>query len=431
MTKMKPFRALIYNQEKIKDLASVVCPPYDIIPDNRRQYYYDKSRYNLIHILLGKDTQGEDRYERAAVYFYDWLKNKILIQNGEPAVYFYSQQYNIRGEKRTRIGFISLLHLGNREKSSAFSHEHTRLEAKEDRLRLLKKVRANLSPIFVIFSDKKRIIQRTYQQHIEGKTPFIDVTDDEKTIHKLWKLDSPDILKKFQQDMQNIDIFIADGHHRYEVACAYRDEMLEKLKNSSTGKEGFNYILAYFTGASSRGLSIFPIHRLLNPDTAIKSDSLRQELKTYFDIEEVKEKDRFFSLMEKGGSTEHVLGMYKDKKFWLLRLKNVRVLDKEIRDKPKVFRSLDVCILNVVILKKILGVDLEDKERLTFSADAQDFVEKADNDPNLIVFFLNPVKVEQIMSVALLGERMPPKSTYFYPKVLSGLLINRLEENEA
>jgi uncharacterized protein (DUF1015 family) len=147
----------------------------------------------------------------------------------------------------------------------------------------------------------------------------------------------------------------------------------------------------------------------------------------YFDIEEIKEKNRFFFLMEKGGRTEHVLGMYKDKKFYLLRIKNIKILDKVITDKPKEYRSLDVVILNYLILKEILGSKPQDEQNIVFGPCAEEFVERVDNDPLCIAFFLNPVRVEQIISVALKGERMPPKSTYFYPKVLSGLVINKFE----
>lgn len=428
MTKIRPFAAVIYNQEKIKDLSSVVCPPYDIIPEDRKQYYYDKSPYNLIHILLGKDIPNENKYARSAVYFEEWLRNEIFIQNSAPAIYFYSQQYVVRGEKKTRIGFIALLHLGNQNKTSAFSHEHTRLEAKEDRFRLLEQVKANLSPIFVIFSDKKRLIQRIFQQYITGTPPFINITDDEKIIHKVWKLDSPDVLKKIQTNMQNTDVFIADGHHRYEVACAYRDQMRKKIKEGMNEENDFNYILAYFTNMDARDLSILPIHRLFKPDTNIDSDDLLLKIKAYFDIEEIKDRNRLFFLMEKGAIGQHLLGMYKNKKYWLLRLENIKILNTQIADRAKVFRSLDVCILNSVILKNILGVDLEDKEKFIFSANAEEFIEQANKNPSYVVFFLNAAKVKQIISVALIGEKMPAKSTYFYPKVLSGLVINRLKE---
>lgn len=427
MTVIKAFRAVVYNQEKIKDLAKVTCPPYDIISTASQQYYHDISHYNFIHILLGKDVPGEDKYLRAANYFKDWLKNKILIQDENPVIYFYSQQYNLKGEKRMRLGFIALLHLEDKN-SSVFGHEHTRLEPKEDRLRLLKAVKANLSPIFVLFSDKKRLIQRIYQQYVQSNEPFVDITDDEKTTHKLWRLDYQPVLDRLQSDMRNENIFIADGHHRYEVACAYRDQMRQEM-GRSTGEEDFNYILAYFTNVESRGLAILPIHRLVKLDSPMDTKNLLISIGDYFDAEEVKDKIRFFFLMEKAGHTEHALGMYKDRRYWLLRLKNVRILDRTIADKPKEYRSLDASILNHIVLKKILGLDLEDRQSITFSPNADELIESVDNHISYVAFFLNPVKIQQIVSVALSGDKMPAKSTYFYPKVPSGLVINKFNED--
>lgn len=421
--------AITYNQEKIKDISSVMCPPYDIISPQKQQQYHDINPCNFIYILLGKDISGEDKYHRAENYFNDWRKHEILIQDTKPAIYFYSQQYKIKGEKRTRLGFISLLHLGQKG-VSIFGHEHTRLEPKEDRLRLLKQLKANLSPIFVIFLDKKRIIQRTYQQFVENSEPFINVTDDDHTVHKLWRLDVPQILERIQEDMGGENIFIADGHHRYEVACTYRDQMKEKL-GTITGEESFNYILAYFTNTQPQGLLILPVHRLLKLERELDLENFKSNLKYYFDVEEIKERNRFFFLMEKGGRTEHVLGMYKNNKFWLLRLKNIGILDRIINDKPKEYKSLDISILNHIILKKVLGCDLdylENKENLAFSPNADEFIKRVDNDEFYIAFFLNPVKMEQIISLALTGERIPPKSTYFYPKVLSGLVINKFND---
>jgi uncharacterized protein (DUF1015 family) len=425
VTKIKPFRAVIYNQGKIQDLSSVVCPPYDIISPAKQEYYHKLHSYNLIHILLGKDIPGDDKYRRAGRYFSDWLKNRILIQDERPSVYLYSQQYNLKGEKKTRLGLIALLHLENGN-SSVFPHEHTRLEPKEDRLKLLREVRANLSPIFVLFSDRKRIIQRINQEYLPKEKPFIDIIDDEKIVHKLWRIDSPDILDNIESQMSQENIFIADGHHRYEVACTYREEMKQKLR-FITGEEGFNYILAYFTNVESRGLTILPIHRLVKLDLKQDIQSFKNNLKDYFDVEEIKDKNRFFFLKEKAGNAEHVLGMYKDRRYWLIRLKNVKILDKAVPDKPPGYSSLDVSILNYIILKRILGFDLEDKERITFVQDADELIERVDEDNSYIAFFLNPVKIKQIMAVALSKERMPAKSTYFYPKVLSGLAINKFD----
>jgi uncharacterized protein (DUF1015 family) len=430
MACIKPFRAYIYNAEKIKSYSDVVCPPYDVISSDAQESYHNRDAHNLIHLLLARDKQGEDKYLRAQTYFQEWLKEKILIQDASPAIYFYNQQYHVKGEKKTRFGFISLLKLRDAD-TPVYAHENTRIGPKEDRLRLLKNVKANLSPIFSVFLDKKRIIQRLNQKYIQGK-PFIDIVDDDRVAHKIWKLTSPEVISMVEKGMVGENIFIADGHHRYEVACTYREEMKEKLGSAFTGEEDFNYCMSYFTNTDHRGLSILPIHRLLKLDNELDLAAFKASLLEHFDVEEVKDKRRFFFMMEKGGVAEHTIGMYyKDKKFRLIRLKSARVLDKLISDKPKEYRSLDVSILNHLIFKGIMGYDLtalENKTTITFSPDAEEFIRRVGEDDSLIAFFLNPVKIQQIIAVALAGYTMPAKSTYFYPKVLSGLVINKFKE---
>jgi len=424
---LKPFKAVYYNPEKISDLSQVVCPPYDVISPEAQERYSKLSPLNFVHILFGKDTPGEDKYSRAEKYFKGWQKEKIMIQDRVPAMYFYSHQYMIRGETRTRLGFISLLRLHD-NKSGIYRHEHTRLEPKEDRLRLLRQVKANLSPIFAIFLDKKRIIQEVYRHYCLEKIPFIDVVDEEKSVHKLWRIDDPSVVAKVQEKMQGEDIFIADGHHRYEVACAYRDEVSARMKGLTlTGEEDFNYLMAYFTNTDARGLTILPIHRLLKLDFSDRFEGFLRALTEYFDLEEVKERGRFFFLMEKGGRTEHLLGMYKENRFWLLRLKNIKILDKMMQDKPREYRFLDVSILNQIVFTQLLGLDAVNKS-LYFSPHAEELMRQVDGDPTLLAFFLNSVTIQQIVGVALQGERMPAKSTYFHPKVLSGLVMNKFNE---
>lgn len=424
MTKIMPFKALIYNQEKVGDLSKVVCPPYDVISPARQDYLHEIDTHNFIHILLGKDTPEMDRYRRAAEYFKEWQKEKIFIQDEKPSVYFYAQDFYVRGEKRTRYGFIALLYLES--KNSVFGHENTHSEAKTDRLKLLKRVKANLSPIFVVSVDKKRVIQRILREYCKAKKPFIDITDDEKVSHRLWRVDSPDVIDKIEEGMRDENMFIADGHHRYEVACAYRDELKEKL-GAVTGDESFNYILSYFTDVASGGLTIFPIHRLVKLSKHVDTQLLKTGLQSYFDVEEIKDKTRFFFLLEKGGRSEHIIGMYKDKRYWLLRLKNIKILDRMIQDKPQEYRRMDICVLNYLVLKEILSLSLDDKDTITYSIASDEMMQEVDSHPNYIAFFLNPVKIEQIMAVALTGNKMPPKSTYFYPKVLSGLVINKVD----
>lgn len=425
-TNIRPLRALLYNQDKVKDVSRVVCPPYDVISPSEQNYYHELDPNNLIHILLRKDIEGEDKYRRSGTVFRDWQKESILIQDEKPAMYFYSQEFSVRGEKKNRRGFIALLRLTD-ENSAVFGHENTRLPAKEDRLKLLRQVKANLSPIFSVFEDKKRIINRIFDKHIKDQKPLINVTDKEKTTHKLWRVDSPEIMASIMDAVSSENIFIADGHHRYEVACAYRHDARQRLGDAYTGEEPFNYILSYFTNTDTRGLCILPIHRLISLDKKFDFKDFISKLKTYFDIDEIKEKDKFFFLLEKGGRTEHLIGMYKDRRHFLLRLKNIKIIDNEIQNKPREYKSLDVCILNTIIIQKIMGLDVENKEIIRFSPDAESFIKAVDSSSSLIAFFMNPVRFEQISSLALKGERMPSKSTYFYPKVLSGLVINKLE----
>ncbi|MBU0709772.1 MAG: DUF1015 domain-containing protein [Candidatus Omnitrophica bacterium] len=348
MTKIKPFKAIFYNREKIKNPSYVVCPPYDVISPAGQKYYHQLNPYNFIHILLGKDLPNENKYKRAGKLFRNWLKKKILIEDEKPAIYFYSHQYNLMGERKTRLGFIALLRLQDRN-SAIFGHEHTHLEAKEDRLRLIKQVKANLSPIFVTFLDKKRIIQRVYNQYLQDKEPFLDLVDSEKNNHKLWRLQDRDVLERIEKEMKKENIFIADGHHRYEVARTFREQMKKRYKGAKQDKD-YNYILAYFTNTDSRGLTILPVHRLLKLRARREFDSLRLRLKEYFFVEEIKDRMQFFFRMQRGGRTEHLLGMYGNKKYWLLRLKNIKIPDMIIKEKSKDYRSLDVAILNHIVL---------------------------------------------------------------------------------
>ena len=428
MSKTKAFKAVFYNPQKIGGFQQVVCPPYDVISPQEQDKFLERSKYNFIHILLTKDSPQQNKYLKAGEIFRSWLKEDILIQDTCPAVYFYSQQYVVRGEKKTRLGFISLLRLGDENGSAVFGHENTHTAAKLDRFELVKQVKANLSPIFIIFLDKKRIIQRIFQKQIPAAKTFIEVVDDEKTVHKLWRLSDPDILKSIESSMDKENMFIADGHHRYEVSCAYRDLMREKLGAQFTGEEDFNFCLAYFTNTDYRGLSILPIHRLLKLDTRLDLNDFMAMAKEYFDIDQLKDRTRFFFLMEKAGCTEHLLGLYKDKKYYLLRLKNVKMLDKLIADKPKEYRVLDVAILNYLVFKNILKLDLDDLKGIKYSPDPYELMDDVDSDPLNIAFFLNPVKIQQIINIAMSGNKMPPKSTYFYPKVLSGLVVNKFQE---
>lgn len=427
MAKIKPFRGIIYNPGHIKDLSSVICPPYDVISPEQQEYYLKQSNYNFIHVLLGKEQPGQDKYLRAKEYFLDWQDKKILIQDEKPAIYFYLQRFYYRAEPRTRLGFISLMRLNNHNQG-IFGHEHTHQAPKEDRLRLLQAVEANLSPIFVVFQDKKRVIQQAWQ-HICSTPPFLEATDKDRVTHNLWRIDDPKIICEIQTKMDNEDIFIADGHHRYEVACAFRDMQLKRNPNAPA-EASFNYIMAYFTNTNKNNLFVLPIHRLLTlTHKKVIDYKPLDNLLEFFEMETIKDKTKFFFLLEKGGKQEHVIGMYFNKGYWLLRLKNVKILDKVILNQPKEYRGLDVVILNNMVLNKAFGFENESQgELLYYSPDPDDIIMRANSNPDYTVgFFLNPIRIEQLIGVALANKKMPPKSTYFYPKVASGLVVHKFD----
>jgi len=426
MVKIKPFLGIVYNPAKIHNLSQVVCPPYDVINPQEQDYYYKLHPYNMIRLVLSKNTPQENRYKFSSRCFKEWQKEQVFIRDEKPAVYFYNQIFNIKGERKNRLGFIALLRLGE-EKEAIFPHEHTRAEAKEDRFRLIKAVRANLSPIFALFSYTKRIIQRTQEQCLANASPFIDIIDKEGVRHQLWRVIDPQIIAKISANMEDTDIFIADGHHRYAVALEYRRYM--RRLGHTNPQASFNYIMSYFTNSEGKGLVILPIHRMIRGLAGLDLEELKQELNKYFDIEEIADKNKFYFLMQKAGTSQHTIGMYKNKKFYLLRLKNLKfIYSFAERDKPKEYNNLDISVLNSLILRNILKLDIEDRRRIQFSHDEDWLIEEANKDPESLVFLLNPVKIEQLLSVARLKEPMPSKSTFFYPKLLSGLVIHKLDK---
>lgn len=423
MTQLKPFAATIYNQSKLKDFDRVFCPPYDVISAAEQEYYYQSHPYNFIRLILNQqlpdDNAAQNRYLRAQDTLTDWLKQEILIKDAQPAIYFYLQEYHILGEKKKRWGFIACLRLEDEGRKNIYPHEKTHLVHREDRLELLKNVKANLSPIFILFSDKEKNIVNISSRLLSEARPFINIVDKDNASHKLWRVTDERIIGKIISDTQDKSLFIADGHHRFEVAQEYRRLMVEE-KGYTTGKEDFNYIMSYFTDLDSRDLLILSTHRIVKKFP--KEPVLLEE---NFRMQKVKTREELGVLLAKAGLNEHAFGLYQKDKIFLLRLKSGSLIDKIIRDGSAEFRRLDVNILKYFIFNP-LNIISED---LIFTNDAKLAMDKVDNGEAEAAFLLNPVRVAQLREIALAGERMPQKTTYFYPKVLSGLVVNRFEES--
>src|SRR3989338_2674380 len=420
MTQIKPFQAVHYNPEKIKNISQVVCPPYDVISKEQQIRLHNASPYNFVHIDLGKDqprdNDTDNRYTRAQKLYEDWIREGVLQQDQQPCIYFYKQEYRIVGQRYSRLGFIALMKLQEDGDAKIFPHENTHSAAKEDRFKLTSMLKSNLSPIFVVFSDKKKTAESIFAKHFEQQPPLFDVKDEDGVRHMMWRLDEPKYIREICDALEEQKFFIADGHHRYEVAQEYRKH---RLKNRpKTDGSPFDYVMTYFTNMESKDLQIFPIHRVIK-----KMPKALDFLEEYFRIDKIKVRDDLAVLLAKSGKNECTYDLYMRDGIKLLRLKNKALIDQNIREGSKDYRHLDATILKHFIFDK-LGIT---SDNITYVKDIQPAMAMVDHKEADASFILNPVQIQHMKAIALNGERMPPKTTYFYPKVLSGLTVYKME----
>lgn len=420
MATIKPFKAVYYNSKKIKDLSKVVSPPYDVISPEEQAELLEGSPYNFAHIDFGKDLSKDDKtnnkYTRAKNIYAQWLKKGILIQDEKPCTYFYRQDYKIMGQKHSRMGFISLMELEGSEESKVYPHENTHTKAIDDRLKLCENLKSHLSSIFVCYSDRQRKIEKIFTRHVLVTRPLIDVADNDGVHHKLWRLEDPKLIDEISQSLADQHLFIADGHHRYKVATEYQAKRLARVINP-TGQESFNYVMTYFTNMDSRDLQIFPMHRIVK-NLPASLDFLEE----FFRIDRIKKKEDLPILLGRAGRNEHAFGLYTREGIKLLRLKNRLLIDKFVKEGSKEYKSLDAAILKSFVFDRV-GVKSDDIQYTKSIDEVMKMVDESRADAG---FVMNPVKISQLRAIALNGERMPPKTTYFYPKVLSGLTVYKM-----
>ena len=420
MANIKPFKAVYYNSKKVKNVSKVVSPPYDVISPEEQDELHELSPYNFTHIDFGKDAPNDDKannkYTRAKNIYAQWLKKGILLQDEKPCIYFYKQDYKIMGQKHSRMGFISLMELENEEETKVYPHENTHSKAIDDRLRLCESLKSHLSSIFVCYSDRHRKIGKIFNKNVLVTQPMIDVEDNDKVHHKLWRLDNPGLIKEINDSLSGQHLFIADGHHRYKVATEYRAKRLSRITNS-TGQEPFNYVMTYFTNMDSRDLQIFPMHRIVKglPDNL-------DFLEEFFRIDKIKKKEEFLILLARAGRNEHAFGLYTREGIKLLRLKNRLLIEKFVKEGSKEYKSLDAAILKSFVFDRV-GIKSDD---ILYTKNINEVTERVNEFRVDAGFIMNPVKITQLRAIALNGERMPPKTTYFYPKVLSGLTVYKM-----
>lgn len=420
MAKIEPFQSLHYNPQAIEDLSKVLCPPYDVIDAKAQEEYYQKHPYNFIRLILGKEMAGdnarENKYTRAAGYLEEWSRRAILTQDVEPSIYFYEQTFDCEGRSRRRIGFMALMRLDEGDQDrSIHPHEHTHTAPKEDRLQLLKAVEANLSPIFTLFSDEKKLIRGIFDNEMNTQTPDFEVVDKDGVENSIWRVTQQETIERIKTYLSDKDVFIADGHHRYEVARAFRDG--KRLAAPESFKESYNYILTYFTPMEDEGLCILPTHRLIKNGRFSCEDFSR-----CFNVKELGSLEQLKNEMNVRKDEVGVFGLYKDRKFYLLKISEKRECNRLMPEGSKEYKNLDVAILHKVLFEQILNIGLP---QISYEVSCEWALAAVDAKTYDAVFLLNATKIEQIRDLAVAGQVMPQKSTYFYPKLLSGLVIHK------
>lgn len=408
-------------------MAKVVAPPYDIIPPELQRKLYKRDARNIVRLILGKikpgDTAKDNRYTRARRYFEQWLGDGTMVRDGKDAIYIYSQRYRSGTVMVDRIGFIALMALKLGGKSGVLSHENTLLAPKIDRMDLMRSVKANLSPIFILYDDRTHRIVKLLRGFCRKTRPLVSI-DSDGVKHMMWRMDDPRLIGRLEALMRPKELFIADGHHRCEVAHQYAREVMRTAVRPAL-KRHARFMMAYFVESDERMLSVFPAHRLIKDIGRLDREGILERLEKHFTIRKVPRLAvlmRHLAALAKG----HVFGMYCGGSLYLLKLKDPRAVEALITGHSKTWKRLDVTILHRFIMQHLLALRDED-DNVAFVKDPAETRRAVDQRRFKLAFFLNPTKVAEVKAIAKQGERMPRKATYFYPKPLSGLVINALD----
>jgi uncharacterized protein (DUF1015 family) len=410
MADIIPFRGIVYNVSKVS-IEDVLAPPYDLITPEYQEELYRKNPYNVVRIDFGKeqhrDSEADNKYTRAKGYLKKWIDEGILIVSEKSSFYAYEMSYAIDGEEKRFIGLLGLVKLEEFGKGKIHPHECTYSKPKQDRLNLLRTCEANTSPIFSLYKSADKRVS-TLLSEVAQTRPYLETADAAGAVHRLWQIDRREDIEMIREELRGKDIFIADGHHRYETSLEFQREMREK-RVSSSGNEPFDYVLMFLANMLDGGLTILPTHRLVRE---IPED-IHMRLSEYFEIEPV---SKDFNIAKRISGRKYVFGFFqnRDEMWYLLTFKG-----RNLSEVNPALREVDVIILHDLVLKEILEV-----KDVAYEMDVKKALEKVRSGTFRAALFLNPTKVEDVEKAAFTSIRMPPKSTYFYPKLLTGIVIN-------
>jgi uncharacterized protein (DUF1015 family) len=418
MADVQPLRALHYDQSVAGPLQDLVAPPYDVIDPPARVALQARSPHNVVAIDL---PEGDDPYATAAATLRAWIEEGAVVRDPEPALWALVQDYTAPdGRKLTRRGFLARVRVEDYGPGRIRPHERTHPGPKEDRLRLTRATKANLSPIFSLYSDPSGAAWGALEPHVAGE-PWGEATDEDGTVHRLHRITDTDTHARVHEALAEAELLIADGHHRYETARVYAEEI---------GGEGdHRYVLMCLVALEDEGLTVFPTHRLVSDTTPEQQEGLATTLRGLFDIEPTTLEE--LAPPESDGPL--VMG-YLDahfKKPMRLTLKDQSTADDALPGMPEAYRRLDTAVLEALLLTGPLGLsehDISELHRFGYARSAQAGIDLVSSGEYDLGFFLRPTPVRQVREVAAEGVSMPPKSTYFFPKVITGMLFNPLDD---
>jgi uncharacterized protein (DUF1015 family) len=429
MAQIIPFRGIRYNPDKISDMSTVVTQPYDRIGETEQAVYYGRNPYNIVRIIKGRPVaqdNGENVYTRAGNFLADWLSKGVLKRDLEPALYVYHQEYSFDGEQLTRKGFIAL---GKLEPERVHAHERTLKGPKEDRLRLMRATEGNFGHIFMLYSDPSHRADEALVVAISGTPPTIEATDDFGNRHLVWSVTDPETIARVRTALSEKDLYIADGHHRYETAVNFMRECEEKGWTKAA-PESFDVRMMTLFNIDLPGMTIRPIHRLIHSLSGFDPKAFLERAGNDFQVK----RHATLSDMEKAvraGREHHTFGCYAGGTFASLTLRDEGLMDQLITGSwSSDWKHLDVSILHTAILERLLGIDakaLEEQQNVTYSRDPEDALSRVDRGEEQIFFLLNQTSPDEVRRIADRGEKMPQKSTDFYPKLLTGLVLSKME----
>jgi uncharacterized protein (DUF1015 family) len=448
MAVIHPFRALRYDSSLVP-LADVVTQPYDKITPAMQERYYRAHPANLVRIILGKAEPGDDDsrnvYSRAAQYLRQWREQGVLRPDSEPSIYVYSQRFTAPGDaaEQERRGFIALGRIHEYPEGVVFRHEQTLAKPKADRLNLLRATRAHFCQLFMLYSDPKRALDALLNP---AATPDIDVRDECGVRHRVWRVASSDAISRLRTLMADKKLIIADGHHRYETALAYRNERREESVRrvaagvaasgaqptpAPDGDVPFDNVMMTFVNMDDPGLVILPTHRVVSGLPGFDKDLMLRSLWGYFTAEKAPgpaDVPQLVSALREAGRQGTAIDAVIGSETFLLRPRP-GAADSILGSLSSRQRDLDVVQLHKVLLEHVLGISEEairQQQNVTYLRDPAEAVQQLRSGAN-VVFLMNPVRIEQVRDIAFAGEVLPQKSTDFYPKLLSGLTIYALD----